>query len=392
MPTNWRKIKKVAVPVAVLGAGTLVGAGLVMGSAVVDHSSEEEIRKRLKGILQNRKFNNDKELNFALENCHFLKSGDFTGDDIELFETMVEERFKDGLKKVTSDAKMRLLENFPKEFVILELLKDDDPSTRAAAVLAFKKHHSDEDEWTEEFLEKIIPSLKKALSTDSSHHEDACDQLLRVLWSRTFEKAAITSPLKRQYEAMERELEEKSKTDEVAARVLDAIYAIFPPNKNHITNRSEKIKNEKITKYDVIFALKLWDQHREGFFKREELQNMVEAYEVGGGVPRLLTKTKFTMLSHFATPKAMKQLLFDDDPKVIKAAIDAIDAFEEKWNTDFLEVLVTRLSFLAAREDGDGKWFAVREAAKSLLKKIQESKVFETMDSRMKKEFATYWI
>lgn len=401
MPTNWRKIKKVAVPVAVLGAGTLVGAGLVMGSAVVDHSSEKEIRKRLKGILQNRKFNNDEELNFALENCHFLKSGDFTGNDIELFETMVE-GFQDGLEKATSDAKKKLLENFPKKFVILKLLKDDNPSTRAAAVLAFKKHHSDEDQWTEEFLEKIIESLKKALSTDSSHHEEACDQLLRVLWSRKFDFADVASPLRRQYEAMRRDLKEKSKKDEVAARVLDAIYAIFPPHEYYITNRLNKIREEfkhgKITKYDVIFALKLWDQHGKGFFEeleweQEELQKIVTAYVDEGSVRRLLTNTKLTMLSVFATPVAMRRLLSDDDPKVVKAAIDAIDKFEEKWNTDFLEadVLVPRLSFMAKREDGDGKWFAVRDAAKSLLKKIKESKVFETMDAGMQKEFERYF-
>ena len=336
---NWKPIVGTAVGTAAVGTLTIGGVAV---SRHLANARREQIKKRVKEILKKEKFENKDDLKFALKYLKYF----FDGTEKDLKEKnhlgmMVSKYIEKGVDGATGvdaaadrihtleiDVKVNLLNHFPTEVVMIQLLTDADANVRFLALSHTERQLEDlEKTWSPWFVSEALLRLLKLLDDPSIYKLSVRRALLWVLRSKAFRdmKGAESNEYAQLLENLSSKSEEKA--------LLESIYTIHPPDEKYKIQRLREIlEKEKFEEPDdVNFALKYFFDRTEDDLKkkRPHLEAMVKHYDSrwNRSMYGIWVDTKMKMLKEFPTVIVDYDFLNDENQKVRKAALSLVEKY-----------------------------------------------------------------
>jgi hypothetical protein len=386
---NWKPIVGTAVGTAAVGTLTIGGVAV---SRHLANARREQIKNRLKEILKKEKFENKDDLKFALKYFKYF----FDGTEKDLKEKnhlgmMVSKYIEKGVDGATGvdaaadrihtleiDVKVNLLNHFPTEVVMIQLLTDADANVRFLALSHTERQLEDlEKTWSPWFVSEALLRLLKLLDDPSIYKLSVRRALLWVLRSKAFRdmKGAESNEYAQLLENLSSKSEEKA--------LLESIYTIHPPDEKYKIQRLREIlEKEKFEEPDdVNFALKYFFDRTEDDLKkkRPHLEAMVKHYDSrwNRSMYGIWVDTKMKMLKEFPTVIVDYDFLNDENQKVRKAALSLVEKYpEEQWDGDFVLQTVEELSRLLKRKDE-----SLHTLARRQLQRFKQSDLYKRLDS-----------
>jgi hypothetical protein len=360
---NWKPIVGAAVGTAAVGTTLAIGGVAVSRHRANARREQEQIKnsERLKEILKKEKFENEDDVNFALrhinpadtEKDHLIKMvSEYIEKGVDGAAAVDAADAADRIHKLEDDAKYKLLRLFPTEVVMIELLNDADKLVRFLALFEIERQLEDlEVKWSARFVPQALLRLPKLLDDHSNFKPAVYRALLRVLRSKAFRETKGAKS--KEYAQLLQNLKSKEEKE-----LLESIYTIHPPDEKYKIQRLKNIlEKEKFeTADDVNFALKyFFDRTEEDLqAKRPHLEAMVKGYDSvwNRNMYGIWVDTKMKMLTEFPTVIADYDFYNDENQKVRRAALSALEKYPEKqWNEDFVSHTAWSLSRLLKGED-----------------------------------------